>query len=77
MTDEQKDTVREYVEGMLPGTQVTLGQLNKGLRGLQLEKIYQLYEFVHDIARLSFRNYRFSRAHPLHTTILYRSEEDR
>ena len=74
LTDSQKQIVRHLVEDMKPGSEMSLEQINK-VNGVRLFKVYELYEFVHDIVRESPRNYKFSKRKDVAKSVVYRVEE--
>jgi hypothetical protein len=74
LTDIQQGIVRHMVEDMRPGSSMSLEELNK-LNGVKLFRIYELYEFVHDILRESPRIYKFTKLKDVGKSLIYRHEE--
>ena len=74
MTETQKKIVKHLVEDMIPGSQMSLNQINK-VTGVGVERIYDLYEYVHSLVIVSFRLYRFTKEHDVGKTVVYRVEE--
>jgi hypothetical protein len=74
ITKEQEKLLQTFIENMMPGSQITLEELNK-INGMEVFKLYQVYEEVHNILQRNFRNFRFTKSKDLKKSIIYRVNE--